>query len=1098
MRLKKLLIANRGEIAIRIARAAAELGVGSVAVHSADDATCLHVRKADEAVELAGLGAAAYLDIAQLVDAARRHGCDAVHPGYGFLSENVEFARRCEAAGLVFVGPDTRALALFGDKSSARELASRLRVPLLAGTQGPTSAAQAREFLASPESGGAMMIKAVQGGGGRGMCAVARLDDVGAAHAACAAEALAATGCADVYVERLMQGARHLEIQVIGDGTGAVVHAGERECTLQRRHQKILEIAPSPHLAPALRDALVAAALAMAREMRYRSLGTFEFLVDAQDGFAFMEANPRLQVEHTVTEMVSGIDLVKAQLRIAGGETLADMGLTQERAAYVRGQALQLRINMETMNADGTALPAAGTITAFEPPSGPGIRVDGLGYAGYATSLRFDSLLAKLVVHTDSPSWPQLLRKADRALAEFRIEGVACNRDLLHGLLNDEEVAAGRVDTGFLERHLARLLETGRAGRRALYAEGRADVAAPADFNPTEAPPGTVAIEAPLPGTVVSLDVAEGDIVRAGQAVAVLESMKMQHVVSVHAGGVVRGLAAAPGSVLQAGAPILFLALDESMAMQAREEASFDLEEIRPSLAEVLERQRLGLDESRPEAVSRRHSRNLRTARENLAAVLDAGSGFEYQRLLLAAQRSTRSVEDLTRNTPADGIVIEVGTANAQDFGSAGSRCMAMAYDYTVQSGTQGRFGHEKTDRALELAYRLRLPVVMFAEGAGGRPGGESDVLPVPKLNTPTFARMARLSGLVPLVGVVSGNCFGGNAGLLGCCDVIIATRSASFGMGGPAMIEGGGLGIFAASEVGPVSVQGPNGMLDVLVEDEVEAARVARQYLGYFQGAVSRWEACDQRVLRHLVPENRLRVYDVRAIVHALADTDSVLELRPQFGAGMITALIRIEGQPFGLIANNCAHLGGALDVEASDKAARFLQLCDAFDLPVVSLCDTPGFMVGPDAERSGMVRHSSRLFVVGANLSVPFFTIVLRKCYGLGGQAMAGGSLHESVFSMAWPTGEFGGMGIEAAVRLRYKKELESIDGLAAQKACFEELVAREYVQGKALHTATYGIVDDVIDPADTRRRLIAGYRMAPAAPMREGKKRAFVDTW
>ena len=425
-----------------------------------------------------------------------------------------------------------------------------------------------------------------------------------------------------------------------------------------------------------------------------------------------------------------------------------------------------------------------------------------------------------------------------------------------------------------------------------------------------------------------------------------------------------------------------------------------------------------------------------------------------------------------------------------------------LAYDYMVLAGTQGQMNHRKKDRLFELIDRLRLPVVFFTEGGGGRPG-DTDTATVTGLDTEAFARFGRLSGLVPTVGVVSGRCFAGNAALLGCCDVIIATADATIGMGGPAMIEGGGLGEFRPEEVGPLSVQVPNGVVDVAVPDEAAAVVAARRYLSYFQGAIFQgaipeWECADQALLRDCVPEDRRRVYDVHAVVDLLADVGSVLELRPQFAPGMVTVLCRLEGRPVGIVANNPIHLSGAIDAANADKAARFMQLCDAHDLPLVFLCDTPGFMVGPEAERTGLVRHVSRLFVTGASLSVPFFTIVLRKGYGLGAQAMAGGSFRAPLSTLAWPTGELGGMGLEGAVRLGFRRELDAIADPEERRRAFDAMVAGAYERGKAVNVATYFEIDDVIDPAETRGRLLHGLRSAPPPPARTGKKRPFVDTW
>ena len=445
-------------------------------------------------------------------------------------------------------------------------------------------------------------------------------------------------------------------------------------------------------------------------------------------------------------------------------------------------------------------------------------------------------------------------------------------------------------------------------------------------------------------------------------------------------------------------------------------------------------------------------------------------------------------------------MVTGIASINGDKFDAGAARCMVCVYDYSVLAGTQGYMNHKKLDRMLALAHQRRLPVVLFAEGGGGRPG-DTDHFGT-GLDVPSFVEFARLSGMVPVVGVVSGRCFAGNAALLGCCDVIIATADSSIGMGGPAMIEGGGLGVCAPDDVGPARVQAPNGVIDILVAGEVEAAAIARQYLSYFQGTTARWDAPDQRRLRHAVPENRLRAYDVRNVLRDLADTGSLLELRAAFGAGILTALIRIEGRPLGVIANNPHHLGGAIDAPAADKAARFLQLCDAFDVPVLSLCDTPGFMVGPEAEKTALVRHVSRMFVVGASLTVPHLTVILRKGYGLGAMAMAGGMFHGGAFTIAWPTGELGPMGFEGAVKLGFRKELEAIADPVERRALYDKLVARYYEEGKAINAASYVEIDAVIDPADTRHWILAALASVPPPAAARGerwqRKRPCIDPW
>ena len=587
-------------------------------------------------------------------------------------------------------------------------------------------------------------------------------------------------------------------------------------------------------------------------------------------------------------------------------------------------------------------------------------------------------------------------------------------------------------------------------------------------------------IRAPMACTVVEVTVAAGQAVQAGQTLLVLEAMKMEHELRAERDGQVlrvdmrAGELVAEGAVLMVlGATVSSVSVDVTVATPQQ---PFITPALRADLREVIARHAFTLDGQRPEAVAKRHASGKRTARENLADLCDAGSFIEYGALAVAAQRTRRSEADLIANTPADGMVTGIGSINGSVFGAEKSRCVVMAYDATVLAGTQGMRNHQKTDRMLGIALSQKLPVLLFAEGGGGRPG-DVDMPIVAGLHVTSFASYARLSGHVPVVGIVSGRCFAGNAALLGCSDVIIATERSNIGMGGPAMVEGGGLGVFTPEQIGPSEVQATNGVIDLLVDDEAAAVAAARQYLAYFQGATPGWSSADPLLLRDVLPENRVRAYDMRAVMKLVADTGSLLELRGGFGAGIFTALARIEGRPIGLIASNPSHLGGAIDADAADKAARFIQLCNAHGLPLVSLVDTPGFMVGPETEARAQVRHVSRMFVVAAHLRVPLFAVVLRKGYGLGAMAMTGGGFHEPVFTVAWPSGEFGAMGLEGAVRLGYRKELDAVPTGAQRDALYQRLVDEHYAKGKAINMATTLEIDAVIDPAETRSWLARG---------------------
>lgn len=603
-------------------------------------------------------------------------------------------------------------------------------------------------------------------------------------------------------------------------------------------------------------------------------------------------------------------------------------------------------------------------------------------------------------------------------------------------------------------------------------------------------------LRSPLQARIVQWLVAPGDLVQRGDVLVVLEAMKMEHELRADSEARVLELLFAPDESVQVNDVLLRAEPATASPAMAAEAAIHPNApgQVRPDLQKLLDRDALTQDAARPDAVARRHALGLRTARENITDLCDEGSFIEYGALAVAAQRARRSEEDLVANTPADGMVTGIGSVNAAHCGPERSRTVVMAYDATVLAGTQGMRNHQKTDRLLGIALSQKLPVVLFAEGGGGRPG-DTDMPIVAGLHVGTFAAFARLCGQVPVIGIAAGRCFAGNAALLGCSDVIIATRGSNIGMGGPAMVEGGGLGSFRPEEIGPSDVQHANGVIDVLVDDEAQAVVAARHCLSFFQGRMPGWTAPDALALRDAVPENRLRAYDTQTVMRGLVDEGSLLALRTGFGVGIHTALARIEGRAVGLMANNPLHLGGAIDADAADKAARFMQLCDAHGLPIVSLVDTPGFMVGPAMEARAQVRHVSRLFVVAAQLRVPLFSVVLRKGYGLGAMGMTAGGFHAPVFTVAWPTGEFGAMGLEGAVRLGYRKELQAAPEGAERDALYERLVAEQYAKGSAEQMATTLEIDAVIDPAQTRHWLVRGLA---GAKVSEPSASRFIDTW
>ena len=1110
MKINRLLIANRGEIAIRIARSAALAGIESAGLTHELDQSSRHCEHMDVKIALPNSGITAYLDIDNIVALAQQNNCDAVHPGYGFLSESAKFAAAVTDAGLLFVGPEAATLALFGNKITARAFARRQGVPVVEGAEGDLEAIKV--FLKSLAADQKLILKASAGGGGRGMRLVFNEDELAVAWPRCQSEAGKAFGSNQLYGEAWLPAARHIEIQILGDCEGHVSHLWERDCTIQRRFQKIIEIAPAPHLPAAMRDQLIDAALTLAAAHGIRTLATFEFLVDQNyEHFFFMEANPRLQVEHTVTEAVTGVDLVTTQIQLATGMTLKELKLDRKQTPAAVGYAVQTRINAERI-VDNSLIPTSGTVEQFVPAIGPGIRVDSQAYNGCVVADNFDSLLAKLIVH-DRDGFAEVIKRTSLALKEFRIDGIETTIELLRAVLQHPDVLAGKTDNLWLDQHLKSLTKDIKNTNQLIdikrkYNNKLADTltlftdeqpalgaSAPAAIVALSDDPNIIA--AAMQGTIVAVEAAPQDEVKKGAPLLIMDAMKMEHIITAPYDGMIQAVYAEVGKTVAKGHGLMLLLPMAVVGDAYVEEVAVDVTLIRPDLQEVLDRHAVGLDKNRPVKMARRYKTGHRSARQNIADICDKDSFVEYGPLVIAAQRRRRTLEDLIENTPADGMLAGLCSINGSMFPGTASRCILISYDYTVLAGTQGGQNHRKKDRLFALAEQMRCPVVCFAEGGGGRPG-DTDTMGVAGLDCLAFNFFAKLSALVPLVGITTGRCFAGNAALLGCCDVIIATEDANIGMGGPAMIEGGGLGVFRPEEIGPTAHQAPNGVIDILVKDEAEAVKATRKYLSYFQGNLPDWQCQDQHLLRAAIPENRLRIYDIYHVINTLADVDSVLELRQAFGVGMITVFARFEGRPIGIIANNPAYLAGAINSDGADKATRFMQLCDAFDLPLLFLCDCPGIMVGPEAEKTALVRHASRMFVAGANLSVPFFTIILRKAYGLGAQAMAGGSFKVTNFTISWPTGEFGGMGLEGAVKLGYRKELEAVKEPEKRRQLWQEMVARMYRHGKAVNVASTFEIDDVIDPADSRKWIMAALQSAPAQPPREGKKRPCVDTW
>lgn len=1024
---QRLLIANRGEIAVRIAATARMLGIPTVAVYTPDDVTSAHIDACDVAVEIPS-----YLDARAVCDAGVQNDATLVHPGYGFFAESAEFAQTARDAGLTFVGPTPVALRAVGDKEQTKHLAQKLGLSVTRSTPvltKETGTDQASELLAHSPDG--IALKAVAGGGGRGIRVVTDESDIPQALEQCSREAAVGFGDDRVFAEQWVPNARHIEVQAFGttaETGGSIVHIlGDRDCSLQRRRQKVIECAPA-HLDDHTRKQLHEAARTLLEHVNYTSLATVEFLV-TESGWYLMEVNPRIQVEHTVTESITGLDLVELQLQEATGES------PDVTPASAKRVAVQARLCAEGFTSDGQIVPASGTIEAFDIPSDTGVRVDTWVETGTHVGTAYDSLLAKIIcIGHDLDT---AVRNCAQALERTHVRGVNTNLSFLQALI--PYVASATTTT--IDTNFAKILASAPAATVETRTHQISDLAEDEEV-----------VQAPVSGTVVSLEVN-------GEELGLIEALKMHHPIVAQPHTDARPLVSV-GDTVTAGDPVWIITRSEGTGQRGQRSELAP----HPGISEVHERHAATLDSARPDAVSKRHAKNRRTARENIDDLVVPGTFTEYGSLAIAAQRKRRSLDDLIAKTPGDGLVGGVGDVRTT---SGPVRAVIMSYEYMVLAGTQGARNHAKTDRLVELAHRQKLPVVFFVEGGGGRPG-DTDIAPGTQLNVTTFAALASLRGQVPLIAVAAGRTFAGNAALAGVCDVIIAHEDANIGMGGPQMIAGGGLGTFDVHEVGPTSVHRRSGAVDIVVPDDQAAVATVQEILGLTH-STSQYVYTGQP--QTTVPADRLRAFDMRHVIASVADDGSVCELRKDYAPGAIVGFMRVDGESFGFIANNNHHLGGAIDVDAARSFTQHIACVENLGLPLISFVDTPGFIVGPEAEKQPGVRAFGDLFVAGAQFRGRSGAVIIRKGYGLGAMAMTLGYLHAPDFCVAWPPGELGPMGLEGAVRLGYAKELAQVEGEERDKL-YARLLDDLYAQGRALAAAEVFDIDDVIDPADTRR--------------------------
>ncbi len=1066
--MKKILIANRGEIAIRIIRAARQLGIRTVSVAAKDDVTSFHFSYADEHVELAQSGAAAYLDQQAMVDAAVDTGCTAIHPGYGFLSENAQFARRCSAAGVRFIGPSPEILDLFGSKVKALTLANQIDVPVMPSTSEPTDLEAARAFAAEH---GAVMLKALAGGGGRGMRVVKDPAELEEAYERCQSEALKAFGNGDLYVEKLLLDARHIEVQIVGDGSGKICHLWERDCTVQRRHQKLLEIAPSPLLDDELRARILDAALRLASHVSYDNIGTFEFLV-SDDNFWFMEANPRLQVEHTITEEITGVDLVQTQIKIASGFSLQDLALLTP--PLVSGFAIQARINLEEMSPDGTPIPRAGLLKAFNPPSGPGIRVDTYGYTGYQTSSRYDSLIAKVIAK--GGDFSKSCRTLSDALGEFQISDVPNNTALLRATLEHPAFKNGAYSTSFISDYMEELKslikdQTPLICMSNSEPDGSTPITTGAPSLPSNYDPAH-AICAPMDGTILSIEVAPGDEVCKGDGLIVIEAMKMEQLVRSRTDGVVTAILVNEGDSTTENGSLLIVEPGQSSRPEgSRKQAprSQDEQGWTDEVQEIKSRIDLAHEMGGPEKVQKQRSKGKLSARERVDALVDKDSFTEIGALTSFAEYDEQG--RLTTLKPANFIA---GTANLD-----GRRITLGVDDFTLRAGSGDSAIHEKQIFLENYAREMRLPVIRLLDGASG--GGSVKIalehgfhyVPV----NPGWDAVVENLSLVPVVAAAVGPTVGLGAARLAMSHLAIMVR----GIGqvftaGPPIVKGSTGEDVSAEELGGAEVHSGNGMVERLVDSEQEALDVIRTFLSYLPKNVDELparSACNDPVNRReesllkAIPRNQRQPYEVQNILDGIFDQGSVFTYA-EYGGSTVTALARLDGYPVGVLASN-PFKGATMSVEGAQAVTRLVDLCETFHLPIVSLTDQGGVSIGVAAENRGTIRHGVRAISSIYQARVPQAELILRRVFGVGGAGMV--NRHRASPSWSWPSGTWGSLPSRGGIEAAFSGELNQSDD---RERDLKRLADQMEKIASPFRTAERFGVQNLIDPRDSRPLL------------------------
>jgi acetyl/propionyl-CoA carboxylase alpha subunit/acetyl-CoA carboxylase carboxyltransferase component len=1128
--LKRVLIANRGEIAIRIAKAATALEMESVSVFAPVDALSLHTRFTSHSLPIGGANGdtadpvSAYLDAEALIRAAKESGCDCVHSGYGFLSENAAFAERCAAEGLVFVGPSPSVLALFGDKVQARSYARSLNIPIVPGSVAPVATSDEALTIAR-DIGYPVMLKASAGGGGRGMRLVRDPEEMAEAFARCRSEAQAAFGDGSLFLEKVIPRPRHIEVQILADAEGNVIHLHERDCSVQIRNQKVVEIAPAPGLDAALRDRMLADATKLARTARYVNAGTVEFLVSPETGeYHFIECNPRIQVEHTVTEQVTGADLVEAQFRIAAGASLASIGLGDQQAVgNPRGFAVQARV----------VAAAPGTMSAYKEPAGPGVRVDACGYLGYAPPPQFDPLFAKVIGSSNSSrSFASAVDRTLRALDEFHIAGLPTNIPQLREILSQAAVRAGDARTTLLAEHpdILRATHTNGSGpltlleQQAIIGDNRRSPRPPHANGADHIAPvlavtaDQVAISSPMAGAVIELSVRQGDSVAEGDTIFVISAMKMETVVATPCAGVIAAVQTlSAGDTVEAGQVVAAISPDVGRPHGNGSSPSLDIDETwTPIMDQISALQRLAHARLAPDStdpgVVRQRGRGKLTCRERIALLLDEGSFRE-----IGSVAGFATYDD-------DGGVIDFTPANhVGGWGTIDGRtAVVCADDFTSRGGhSDGAIG-AKSSHLDRLSLELRAPSVRLLDGSSGG-GSVASMVPAQKQEGESRAKESmgaitagrpRVTGsggsflpghlgssmfaeqlsTVPVVNMLLGSVVGIGAAkaVLGHFSVMVRDIAQLFVAGPPVVSHAMGYDI-SKEDLGDWRIHCRNGSVDNLAETEEEAAAMTRRFLSYLPSSVydappvlspNPSDPTDRREeeLFTLIPRKRTTTFDIRRAITLMADAGSFFEIGPLWGTDQVTGFVRFNGYPLGVIASDSRHInGGALTADGCRKLTRHLDLCDLFHIPVLNLVDNPGFAVGLEHETAGTIRRGGEWMIAFAQVRVPIFTVLMRRSFGVAGNNYATPQSRPSI-RVAWPAADVGGIPPEGGIEAAYRRQLAEAADPVALRA---ELNARIESARGPLGPLSRFQMEEIIDPRDTRRLVCEwvenAYRLA-----------------